>query len=135
MAHSRVSEEVQIRHRHAAGGDRTDPDPPEAAPREPELADDLELVVGSGNIFRDFGDKNADLEQLRAQLAAAIIRVLDAQKLTVRAAQEMTGIAAEDFSRIRHARLGRFTLDRLMTILDALGQQVDVSVAVYPRQR
>ena len=32
--------------------------------------DDLELVRGRGNVFRDFGDANPDLEQARAILAA-----------------------------------------------------------------
>ena len=39
--------------------------------------DDLEVVRGSGNVFRDVGHPNADAEQLRAILAAEIIHVLD----------------------------------------------------------
>ena len=50
------------------------------------MNDDLELVRGSGNVFRDFGSPNADLEQARAILAAKIIHVLDERKLSVRAA-------------------------------------------------
>ena len=42
-----------------------------------------EIVKGSGNVFRDFGYQNADVEQLKSQLAADIIRILDAQKLSV----------------------------------------------------
>ena len=66
-------------------------------------------------------------------LAARIIRVLDEQALSVRKAKEITGIAAADFSRIRRANLGRFTVDRLMTILARLDQQVQVRVTVRPR--
>ncbi len=95
----------------------------------------LETVRGSGNVFRDFGDVDADLEQLRAILAAGILRVLDDRRLTVRKAEEITGIAAADFSRIRRARLGRFTVDRLMTILSRLDQRVDISISVRPRRR
>jgi predicted XRE-type DNA-binding protein len=91
-------------------------------------------IRGSGNLFRDLGHPDADREQLRALLAAKIIGVLDDRKLTVRAAQEVTGIAAADFSRIRKANLGRFTIDRLMTILANLGQEVEVSVTVHPRR-
>ena len=39
-----------------------------------------------------------------------------------------------DFSRIRMANLGRFTIDRLMTILAALGQEVEVTVNIHPRR-
>lgn len=94
---------------------------------------EIETVQGSGNIFRDLGLPNADLEQLRAILAGRIIRVLDEERLTVRQAQEKTGIAAADFSRLRRANLARFTVDRLMEILRRLGQQVDVEVSVRPR--
>jgi predicted XRE-type DNA-binding protein len=95
--------------------------------------EDFELIRGSGNVFRDFGDPNADLEQARAILAAKIINVLDDRKLSVRAAEKLTGVAASEFSRIRNAKLGRFTLDRMITILGKLGQDVDVQVSVRPR--
>jgi predicted XRE-type DNA-binding protein len=93
------------------------------------------LVRGSGNVFRDFGDANADLEQTRAILAAKIIGVLDGRKLSVRAAESLTGIAASEFSRIRNVKLERFTIDRMITILGKLGQDVEVSVSVRPRRK
>ena len=93
----------------------------------------IEIVRGSGNAFRDFGHPDADREQLRAILAARIIGVLDDRGLSIRDAHALTGIAAADFSRIRRANLGRFTIDRLMTILSRLGQEVEVSVNVHPR--
>ncbi len=92
--------------------------------------EEIELVRGSGNVYRDFGDPNADVLQLRAILAAEIIKFMDREKLTVRAAQARTGIAAADFSRIRRSNLGRFTVDRLMTILNRLGSQVEVEIKV-----
>ena len=95
--------------------------------------DDIELIRGSGNAFRDFGDPNADLEQARAILAAAIIKVLDQQELSVRSAERLTGVAASEFSRIRNVKLDRFTIDRMIMILGKLGQEVDVRVKVRPR--
>ena len=94
----------------------------------------LELVHGSGNLFADFGYPNADAEQLKAILAAQIIGILEDRGLTVRNAQDLTGIAAADFSRIRKTKLGRFTIDRLMTILNRFDQEVDVQVTVRPRR-
>jgi predicted XRE-type DNA-binding protein len=98
------------------------------------MSDDCEIIRGSGNVFRDLGHPDADREQLRGLLSARIIGVLDDRKLTVRAAHELTGVAAADFSRIGNARLGRFTIDRLMTILASLGQQIEVTVKIYPRR-
>src|ERR1700719_3127630 len=92
--------------------------------------EELEVVRGSGNVFRDLGHANADAEQFKAILAAEVIKALDRERLTVRAAHSRTGIAAADFSRIRNADLGRFTLDRLMSILNRLGSRVEVKVRV-----
>jgi predicted XRE-type DNA-binding protein len=91
----------------------------------------LQVVRGSGNVFRDLGRKNADSEQFKAILAAEIIKALDRERLTVRAAHARTGIAAADFSRIRNADLGRFTVDRLMSIINRLGARIEVKVRVH----
>ncbi len=88
----------------------------------------LEVVRGSGNVFRDLGHQNADVMEFKSILAAEIIKALDREHLTVRAAHDRTGIAAADFSRIRNADLGRFTVDRLMSIINRLGSRVDVRV-------
>jgi predicted XRE-type DNA-binding protein len=90
----------------------------------------LAVVRGSGNVFRDLGHQNADVEQSKAILAAEIIKALDRDGLTVRAAHSRTGIAAADFSRIRNADLGRFTVNRLMSIINRLGSRVEVKVRV-----
>jgi predicted XRE-type DNA-binding protein len=90
----------------------------------------LEVVRGSGNAFRDLGHKSPDTEQFKAILAAEIIKVLDRDGLSVRGAHDRTGIAAADFSRIRNADLGRFTVDRLMSIINRLGSRVEVNVRV-----
>lgn len=80
----------------------------------------LEMVHGSRNVFRDFGDPHADLKQAKAVLAAQIISVLDKRNLSVRKAANITGFAAEDFSRVRNADLENFTSDRLMKMLTAI---------------
>ena len=67
----------------------------------------IEVVRGSGNVFADFGYPNADAEQLKATLSAEIISVMNDRALTVRRAEELTGVAAADFSRIRKAKLDR----------------------------
>jgi len=90
----------------------------------------METVRGGGNVFRDLGRANADAEQFKAILAAEIIKTLDKEKLTGRAAHKRTGIAAADFSRIRNADLARFTVDRLMSIINRLGSRVEVRIRI-----
>ncbi len=94
---------------------------------------DMDLVEGSGNVFRDLGDPDADIKQAKAILAARIIAILDERELTVRGAAALTGFAAADFSRIRNASLGRFTLDRMMRMVAALDGRLQVTLQVEPR--
>lgn len=91
-------------------------------------AETQEIVRGSGNVLRDLGHASADVLQLKALRAVEIIKALDRDGLSVRAAQERTKIAAAYFSRIRNADLGRFTVDRLTSTINRLGSRVDVKV-------
>jgi predicted XRE-type DNA-binding protein len=95
----------------------------------------LEVVRGTGNVFLDLGHKSSDTAQFKAILAAEIIKVLDRRKFTVRAAHEDTGYAAADFSRIRNADLDRFTVDRLIAILNRLGSRVEIKIKVRSRRK
>lgn len=90
----------------------------------------LELIHGSGNDYRDLDRTDADARQLRDILASEIIKLFDEQGLTVRGAHTLTGIAAADFSRFRHANLSRFTVDRLTGIINKLGSCVEFTVRV-----
>ncbi len=99
------------------------------------MTEKLETVRGSGNVFRDFGYRNADVEQLKSQLAAEIIRVLDERKQSVRKAAERIGLDPADLSRIRNADLGRFTIDRLVTVLNRLNWHVEMKVTPFPEEQ
>jgi hypothetical protein len=46
----------------------------------------LKVTRGSDNVFQDLGHKNADAEQFKAILAAEIIKALDREGLSMRAA-------------------------------------------------
>lgn len=95
----------------------------------------LAVVRGSGNVFADFAHPNAAAEQVKAHLAAEIIRVMTARELTAIQAEALTGIAASDFSRIRNVKLDRFTIDRLITVLEGLDKKLRISVTVKPHGR
>jgi predicted XRE-type DNA-binding protein len=99
------------------------------------MSEDFELVRCSGNVFRDSGDPDADLEQARALLAARIIRTLDERKLSTREAERLTGVAHTEFSRIRNVKLDRFTLDRMISILGKVDPDVEVNLSFRARER
>ena len=87
----------------------------------------LETVRGSGNIYQDFNMPDADVRQLKAILAAEIIKSLDKKGLSVRKAQSLTRIDAGDFSRVRNADFRRIGVDRLMTMINRLGSRIEVA--------
>jgi predicted XRE-type DNA-binding protein len=90
----------------------------------------IEVIRGSGNLYRDFNMADADVRQLKAILAAEIIKALDRGGLTVRKAQSLTGIDAGDFSRVRNADFRRISIERLMAMINGLGSRVEVKVKV-----
>ena len=90
----------------------------------------LELIRGSGNIYRDFDVPDADVRQLKAILATEIIKTLDKKGLTVRKAQSLTGIDAGDFSRVRNADFRRISVERLPAMINGLGSRVEVAVTL-----
>lgn len=97
--------------------------------------DDLELIHGSGNIYRDLGYPDADIRQFKANIAAQILAILEAEHISVREAAERTGFAAADFSRVRQAKIRGFTIDRLITMLSKLDREQDVVLTVEMRPR
>jgi len=90
--------------------------------------DDFQLIHGSGNVYQDLDYPDSDIRQAKAILASEIIKVLDKEKLSTRQAEAKTGVNHSDFSRIRQANLDRFTIDRLISILIRLGQNVEFNI-------
>lgn len=92
------------------------------------MSEEVEIVRGSGNIYRDLGYAGAEARQMRAELVAEIIGILRERKLTQRKAADITGLAQPDISRIKNADLKGFTIDRLVTVLNRLNRHVEIRV-------
>jgi len=93
------------------------------------MSEELEIIRGSGNPYRDLGWPDAEARQMRAELAAEIIRELRERRLSQRQATEITGLAQPDISRINNADLKGFTIDRLVTVLNRLNQHVELRIS------
>jgi predicted XRE-type DNA-binding protein len=98
-------------------------------------SEDIEVVPGSGNVFRDLKFPNAETHQLRAQLAAEIIGIIRGRKLSQRAAADLTGLTQADVSHIKNAKLRGFTIDRLVCVLSKLDRHVEMRVVRTTRKR
>ena len=90
------------------------------------MNDEFEVMRGSGNVFADFGDPDAEAKQMKAQVAAEIIKTMGKRSMTVRAAAKVALCDPADIQRIRNADLSRFTLDRLLRVAFRLGQRFEM---------
>ncbi len=88
--------------------------------------------IGSGNIFADLGLPNAEEHQLKAALVVQLHRLIKARKLTQSAAVKLIDIKQPDLSNILRGHYQGFSLARLMRMLTALDQ--DVEITVRPRR-
>lgn len=98
------------------------------------MSDELDLVRGSDNPFRDVGSADPDTKLIKADLAAGIIRVLRDRALTATEASGLAGVAIADLSRIRRADLNRFTIDRLVRIHNRLDRGTRIRVDFSPER-
>jgi predicted XRE-type DNA-binding protein len=97
--------------------------------------DDVEVVHGSGNVFRDLRLPDADTDQMKSALAAEILKAMREQGLTHPAAARRAEVQRADTSRICKVDLDRFTIDRLVRIVNRLDRRVEVVVsAAEPRR-
>ena len=98
------------------------------------MSNDKKVTVGSGNVFADLGFANPEEELLKAKLIREIRSIIKRRKLTQTKAAILLGVKQPDVSYIITARVGKFSLDRLVRCLDRLDYKVDVVVRQKPRR-
>src|ERR1700733_13556603 len=84
--------------------------------------------------FPRSGTRERRCRPIQGHPRAEVIKALDREHLTLREAHSRTGIAAADFSRVRNGDLGRFTVDRLISIINRLGSRVEAKIRVQPAE-
>ena len=95
----------------------------------------IPVTAGSGNVFADLGFAQPEEELTKAQLASHIRHVIKRQRLTQAAAAVLMAIDQPKVSALLNGRLANFSSERLMRLLTALGQDVDITVKAKPRSR
>ncbi len=90
---------------------------------------------GSGNTFADLGFANPEREELKARLTLQIYRLLKERGLTQAQAGEVLGIKQPHLSSLMRGQSGTFSVERLMSFLVALGQDVQITVRSTRKHR
>ena len=88
----------------------------------------IAVTRSSGNVFADMGLPDAEEELAKAQLASHIRQVIRRKRLTQVAAAAAMGVDQPKVSALLNGRLANFSSERLMRLLTALGQDVDITV-------
>ena len=93
------------------------------------------VVRGSTNVFADLGYPDADERQTKLRLAHAINTTIGEQGLTQLPAAHRLGVSQPKISALANYQLDGFSVERLMTFLTALDQDVDIVIRRKPRSR
>ena len=96
---------------------------------------DITVTPSSGNVFADLGLGEPEEERTKTQLASHIRQVIKRRRLTQVAAASLMGIDQPKVSALLNGRLANFSSERLMRLLTALGQDVEILVKAKPRHR
>lgn len=93
------------------------------------------ITRGSTNVFEDLGYPDATERQAKLRLAYALNQVLEARKLSQADVAKVLGITQPKVSALRHYKLAGFSVERLMNLLTALDQDVEITIRRKPRSR
>jgi|SRR3954469_15326261 predicted XRE-type DNA-binding protein len=95
------------------------------------MSEDPEFEYGSGNVFADAGLPNPEEALARSRLLHTIAAIIRERGLTQTQAARLLGTTQPTVSDMMRGKLHLFSLERLITFLKALGQ--DVKIVVTPR--
>lgn len=79
-------------------------------------------------MFADLGLPNPDLALAKAELVQRIRGLIAGRKLTQAKAAELLGLDQPKVSALVRGRVEGYSIDRLFRFLNALGQQVEITV-------
>lgn len=89
---------------------------------------EIPVERGSGNVFADLGRADADTHLLKAELVARIDAIIRRRRLTQAQAATLLGLSQPDVSRLLRGGFRDFSVERLLRLLMALGQDVEITI-------
>ena len=87
-----------------------------------------EFYVSSDNIFCDFGFPDAEEMLARAELMRRVYNIIRERRLTQTQAAKILGTNQPTVSDLMRCKLSKFSLERLIGFMTALGHNVEISV-------
>ncbi len=96
---------------------------------------EISVTSSGGNVFADLGFAEPEEELAKAKLASRIRQIIKDRLLTQVCAATLMGVDQPKVSALLNGRLANFSSERLMRLLTALGQDVDIVLRAKPRSR
>jgi predicted XRE-type DNA-binding protein len=96
------------------------------------MSDEIEIYVSSGNVWADIGDPEAEEKFARAELMRRIWYLVRERRLTQAQTARILATSQPAVSDLMRCKLSKFSLERLISFLNALGQDVEISVRPRP---
>jgi len=100
-----------------------------------KMAGKSKIRRGGTNVFADLGLPDSENHLVKAQLVSHMMDIMKARKLTQTGTARIVGIAQPDVSNLIHGRFRGYSIDRLMSFLVALDQDIEITVRSKPRGR
>jgi predicted XRE-type DNA-binding protein len=89
--------------------------------------EDARVVKGSGNIFADLDLPNPVGDLFKADIAFQISQLIREKRLTQTKAARLLGVDQPRISDLLKGKIGRFSLEKLLDFLTALGRDVEIT--------
>lgn len=93
------------------------------------------VIRGTGSVFADLDFPGAVQREAKLRLAYTLNQLLDGLKLSQAEVAKVLGVSQPKVSALRNYRLAGFSLERLMNLLTALDQDVEIVIRRKPRSR
>lgn len=95
------------------------------------MNEEIKHEIGSGNVFEDLGFDKPEEELAKSNLAIQINKIIARRKLKQTEAATILGINQPKISALKNGRLAGFSIERLLSFLRALDQDIDI--VIYPK--
>jgi predicted XRE-type DNA-binding protein len=95
----------------------------------------IAITRGTKNVFVDLGYPDAAERQAKLRLAYALNQLLDQRALSQSEAARVLGVTQPKVSALRNYKLAGFSVERLMNLLVALDQDIDIVIRRKSRTR
>jgi predicted XRE-type DNA-binding protein len=93
-----------------------------------KMIGEAKIRRGGTNVFADLGLPDAENHLVKAQLVSCMMDIMKARRLTQTETAKIIGIAQPDVSNLVRGRFRGCSIDRLMSFLVALDQNIEITV-------